>query len=368
MKTPYTTLMALVVMLAGCVAMAGADPVAISPGVSAATLPDKPFLLSPPPEVRPVVVRAHFKLLEIDEINDSAETFSFTGVLTLRWRDSRQAFDPAAKGEDELVFQGDYQFNEVSTGWYPQLVLVNEAGRYESSGVVLRVEADGSSTLIQTLSAVAKAEFDMRRFPFDSQRLEAVFEVLGFDRDEVVLEAEPNAGSTVGRNVRIAQWTIRNIHAEVRDDPTSDSGEERVSSTFVASADVERESFFMRRLVVVPLVAIVLLSFSVFWMDRSSIGDRLSVAFIGILSGVAYQIVLSDQLPRISYFTLMHGFVNLSFLTMCATVVICLVVSGLDRSGRSELGNRVDRVCRWAFPLVYFGLVFVMYQVAIRLY
>jgi hypothetical protein len=78
------------------------------------------------------------------------------------------------------------------------------------------------------------------------------------------------------------------------------------------SVDVQRQPFYTMRLVVVPLILIVLLSFSVFWMDRSSLGDRLSVSFIGILTGVAYLIVTSEQLPRISYFTLMHGLLNLS--------------------------------------------------------
>jgi hypothetical protein len=119
------------------------------------------------------------------------------------------------------------------------------------------------------------------------------------------------------------------------------------------------------RLVILPLIVIVLLSFSVFWMDRSSLGDRLSVSFIGILTGVAYLLVTSEQLPRISYFTLMHGFLNLSFLTMCATVVINLVVGALDKRGKFERGDRIDRRCRWGFPPAYFGLLLVMLGVAL---
>jgi hypothetical protein len=56
----------------------------------------------------------------------------------------------------------------------------------------------------------------------------------------------------------------------------------------------------------------------------------------------------------------MHGFLNLSFLTMCATVPISLWVGALDKKGREELGDRFDRRCRWAFPLVYFGLLSAM--------
>lgn len=146
----------------------------------------------------------------------------------------------------------------------------------------------------------------------------------------------------------------------VRDRSASYAGRRGVSSAFIMSVEVQRESFYTRRLVIIPLAVIVLLSFSVFWMDRSSLGDRLSVSFIGILTGVTYQLVISEQLPRISYVTLIHGFLSLSFLTMCATVVINLVVGALDKRGKVELGDRIDRRCRWGFPLAYFGLLVML--------
>ena len=71
---------------------------------------------------------------------------------------------------------------------------------------------------------------------------------------------------------------------------------------------------------------------------------------------------------QISYFTLIHGFLNLSFLTMGATVVINLVVGALDRRGTSEAGDLIDQRCRWVFPLTYFGLNLVMVGVAFVFY
>ena len=89
-----------------------------------------PFLLGPPKQIGPVVVHVGFEFHDINEIDDVTETFEFTGILTLTWDDPRQAFEPAATGADEKVFQGNYQFNELSTGWYPQVVLANESGLY----------------------------------------------------------------------------------------------------------------------------------------------------------------------------------------------------------------------------------------------
>jgi hypothetical protein len=326
------------------------------------------FLLAPPTEDGPVVVHVDFEIHDVNDINDVAETFEFTGVLTLKWNDPRQAFEPSALG-DEKVFQGDYQFNELSTGWYPQLVLVNETGLYQKSGVVLRIQPDGTSTLIETINAAAEVDLDLRWFPFDSHRLEAVFEVLGFHRDEILLQAESaSEGPVLSSAVRIPQWAITGSSRSIRDRSTSDAGRRSASSAFVVTVDVERKSFYIRRMVTFPLSIIVLLSFSVFWMDRSSLGDRISVSFIGILTGVAYQLVMGDVLPRISYFTLTHAFLNLSFLTMCATVVVNLIVGALDKKENYELGDRIDRRCRWIFPLAYFGLVLAMFGAADALF
>lgn len=261
MNRPISTAMALAVTLVSCMQTAVAAPIAASANDSPGTASNEPFLLAPPNIAGPVVVRTRFDLRDINEISGGAENFEFSGVLTLRWHDPRQAFDPAAEGVNEKIFQGGYQFNEVSTGWYPQVILVNESGLDQKSGVVLRVQADGTSTLVETLIASAETELDMRQYPFDKHRLEAVFEVLGFDKDEVLLQAEPNAAGFLGGEVRVPQWTVTGVSASIRDRPASYAGPRGVSSAFVVSVDVQRRPFYITRLVVIPLIVIVLLSF-----------------------------------------------------------------------------------------------------------
>jgi hypothetical protein len=108
---------------------------------------------------------------------------------------------------------------------------------------------------------------------------------------------------------------------------------------------------------VTPLLLIVMLSWSVFWMDRSSLGDRINLSFVGILTAVAYQIVVGDIMPRISYPTLLNTFINISFYTMCAAAVVNLVVGAADKAGHHRRGERIDHRCRVIFPLAYFGMI-----------
>ncbi len=338
---------------------------------SPSNAPSSPFsqtaLLTLPPSDGPVVVQAGFQLLDINQIEDQAETFEFSGILTLRWKDSRQAFDPAAEGVAEKMYLGNFQFNELSPSWYPEVVLRNVAGLFEKAGVVFRVSPDGTCLLTQSVNAVAKTRLNLRRYPFDRQLLEAEFMVLGFNNKEVVMEALPMQEVNPS-TIRIPQWNLKSISTIVRDTPASYLSDADMSSTMILQMEVRRYAMFIMRLVVMPLFLVVILSWSVFWMDRASLGDRMSVSFVGLLTVVAYQIVLGDILPHISYVTLINGFLNFSFFIMCATVVANLIVGSYDRSGNPEAGDRLDKVCRWAFPLAYALLLALALILAFTLY
>lgn len=329
---------------------------------ASATNPGIETFLGLPPGESPCVVRAGFYLEGIDSIDEEAETFEFTGVLTLTWKDERQAFDPDEAGVQEKIYQGDYQFNELAPAWFPQVMLVNRAGLFETSATILRIAPDGTNTLRQTVDAIAKTSLDMRKVPFDSQSLDAVFEVFGFDRSEVQLLADESPARTDYAGIRVPQWTLSSFTSSASDVETPGAREPGFSepigsSRLVLTANVERRPLFLVRLIVMPLLMIVLLSWSIFWMDRSSLGDRINLSFVGILTVVAYQIVVGDIMPRISYPTLLNTFLDISFYMMCAAAVVNLVVGAADMAGKVRRGERIDHRCRIIFPATYFGLI-----------
>lgn len=304
--------------------------------------------LALPPSDGPVKVQFSFKLQNINAIDDETETFEFSGITTLVWQDPRQSFDPADAGCVEKIYNGSYQFNEVSPAWYPQLLLANAVGPYEGEAVLLRIKPDGTCVLSEMINAVAKTRFGFEQYPYDAQQLEALFEILGFNADEVVLEVGPLSGFENGMlRVPVPQWELHDITmARLQEEGAS-------PSSVVMTVNVRRKWVYLARLVVFPLLAICLLSWSVFWMERSSLGDRMSVSFVGILTAVAYQTLIGDILPQIAYVTLIHAYLNISFWGMCAPVVINLVVGAHDKKGNHQLGDKIDRRCRWAFPLAY---------------
>ena len=302
------------------------------------------------PSRAPIVVSVSFLLSDINGISESNQTFEFEGILTFRWKDARRAFDPEEAGTTEKVFQGPYQFLEIYTGWWPQLSLTNESGGVDRQAVLLKIAPDGSMTYIEEINATAVTPMNLRRFPFDRQTFDMVFAVLGFSESEVQLQSDSSQYQESG--VDLPQWEFINLETRVL--PSETRGE-TLGSMFVVSIEMARKPGNMLRIVVFPLILLVILSWSVFWMEHSSVGDRMDISFLGILTVVAYQIIVSNHMPKIAYFTLMSLFLYSTYLTIAGSVVVNLLVARLDKSGRVEAGDRVDLYCRWLFPLAFFG-------------
>ena len=80
----------------------------------------------PNPPSSPTVVECAIMILDVVDIDDVNESFTAEILVFAEWDDPRLAFDPEVEGVDMKIFQGDFQFAEVFTGWWPQLLLVNE--------------------------------------------------------------------------------------------------------------------------------------------------------------------------------------------------------------------------------------------------
>lgn len=310
-----------------------------------------------PPEGAPLKVSVSFHLGDIFKVDDEAETFEFAGVLNLKWKDPRVAFDPEAEGVGEKYFHGDYQFNELEPGWYPQVVVANSAEVADTQGLIFRIRPDGTCFLTRTLHATARTPLDLKPFPFDTQRLTVQFSVLGFDSSRIQLvEHEPALTGSL-EALEVPEWSFLSAETSTGSIASSHAAPNNRNSTVDIHFNVARQSFYMVRLVIMPLLVIVMLSWTVFWMDRSTLGDRMSVSFVGILTAVSYQAMVSDIMPQIAYVTFCYAFVSLSFLLMCLTAVINLVVASFDKAGRVAFADRIDIHCRWLFPLVYCLLI-----------
>ncbi len=151
------------------------------------------------------------------------------------------------------------------------------------------------------------------------------------------------------RSVNVAGWELLGLSSEsyIEQDDNSDAE----FTQLIVTLDMQRMSSYTIWFIIVPLSMIVLLSTSVFWMDRESLGDRMNISFVGLLTIVAYQFLVESSLPKIAYFTMINGFVYVGYITMIASIVANIWVENLNRRGEASVADRFDQMSRWAFPV-----------------
>ena len=76
-----------------------------------------------------------------------------------------------------------------------------------------------------------------------------------------------------------------------------------------------------------------------------------------MLTLIAYQFTMNDQLPRIAYFTRMDMYVLISSILVFSALVEALVTGSLTRAGRAQLAMNMDRACRWIFPSIFVATI-----------
>ena len=329
-----------------------------------------PYSISPPNGDIPLKIKIELKLLDINFISDHEQLVGFKAEIKLTWTDERNAFDPSVAGVDEKTYTGSFQFDELSTSWYPQVVLMNENSLVESGASIVKIKPDGSTSLLREINSSVRTPLDLRPFPFDSQKLLLKFALFGYATDEMFLEAENSAGNIVKpelkmQDLTVPEWSLISLRSAVGEIQAPLLGKEKNTSTFTLEIGVKREPVFVFRTVIVPLILVVLLCFSVFWLDVKSIQDRLNVSFIGILTITAYQLVIGDMLPHVAYFTFVHGLLNISLVMISLTVTVNIVMSrfivGLSRA------NYLNQACKWVFPASYIFFVGLLYVTEIHL-
>jgi uncharacterized membrane protein (DUF4010 family) len=150
------------------------------------------------------------------------------------------------------------------------------------------------------------------------------------------------------------EWDIEAVNGRVSEIAVMKSN--TPFSRYTLEIEIARKPGFYHWKVFLPLIVIVALSWSVFWMTDERFSARSRISATGVLTVVAYQFVFAENLPRVGYLTLLDQVMIGSFGLLAVTVLESLFV---DRANRHDPAKaiQIDRTSRWLFPAVYAAML-----------
>jgi hypothetical protein len=324
--------------------------------------PGADFASTPPNPDGPTVVGMAFYIMELRGVDAVEGEYTFRGFVRSTWCDPRLAFDRADAGSDAHTSFRAAAEREIEKIWFPSAFPVDEVEDFKILDRELSVYHDGTVQSNINLLVRIMADFDLRRFPFDRQRLELVVESFRWPVDSLVFVAEPRA-TDFAHDFSMPEWRIERVGTRVETSHALRSAEP--FSHLVLEIDVAREGGYYLWKILLPVGVIVVLSWSIFWMSDESAVNRIRLTATGVLTIVAYHFVVSQDLPHIGYLTLLDKVMIVSFLLLAISVLPSLVVSYVRKDDMPR-AKRIDRVSRIVFPAAYLVLLLLIVATAGR--
>jgi hypothetical protein len=295
----------------------------------------------------PTQVSVGIWIVDISDIDSAKQNFTADLAIVLRWKDARLAHTGTG-----LAY---YTLDQI---WTPRVAIANE-----TSSVVRKlpesaeVEPDGTVLFRQRYVGSFTQPLRLQSFPFDRQAFRIHFVAIRYRPNEVVFVPDKNwindgleKAAGISPSITLPDWTVEKWDAEARV-YTLTPGMQYSGYVFEFTASRNVEHYILK--VILPLVLIVMMSWSVFWTDPTNSSTQFSIAVTSMLTLIAYRFAVDTQLPRLPYMTRLDVFFLISTLLVFFSLIEVLVTTIFDNLQQAARAKTIDRYCRVIIPSIF---------------
>ncbi|MBD1139055.1 hypothetical protein IDH27_01840 [Pelagibacterales bacterium SAG-MED46] len=323
----------------------------------------------------PVTVYVDLLVEKIFEINGKEMEFEAFYSMWHDWKEKRltetlkklNLFDDTGKRTYLCTYNPIELWGKANRLFYPTIEFYNKKSK---TNVNLGGDADWvdiySDGMVGTRlrdSAKFSANFDFRRFPFDTQVLS--FELWSeFPSTLVEIAPEPISMPVYKEtkffftdgDIQIPGWDLEKVDYYNYDYVDNDK---LPYQGFYLDLTIKRQTSYYLFKIILPIIFILVISWSVFWVRGSQLEAKVNVTIVCLLSLIAYNFIIDEDLPKLSYLTFLDCFILLSYFYTGTATILC-VYSFLRKLKSGRDLSVVDRYAQFIGPISYFAILFIL--------
>ena len=219
------------------------------------------------------------------------------------------------------------------------------------------VDPDGTVTYRQRYVGSFTQALHLRSFPFDKQTFRVQLVAVRYRPNEVQfvpdkewVDAGLKQAGGIAPSITLPDWTLEKW--EIKNMVYALApGRELSGYAFEFTALRNVQHYILK--VILPLILIVFMSWTVFWIDPVNSNSQISVAVTSMLTLIAYRFAVDSQLPRLPYMTRLDTFIFTSTLLVFFSLIEVLLTTILENRQQTERAKKIDRYCRVIFPVIF---------------
>lgn len=298
----------------------------------------------------PTTVQFFVFVMDIDRIDDADQSFDANVYVRLRWTDRRLA-DPG----------GATRMLPLEEVWNPQVLLANRVGLLPAAlPEVAEVAPDGTVQYRQRYTGKLSQPLKLSEFPMDKHEFTIQFISAAYTTDHVrfvpgaSIGEQKVIGGGIAHELSLPDWKV--LSHELLPLAYSPIKELQIAG-FALRFEAERFRAYYLWQVLLPLIVVVVMSWSPFWVERGNIGVRLGVATSSVLTLIAHRFVFASLLPRLPYMTRMDHFTVGSTLLVFLALIAVVLTGYLSTKHGEAQARRIDHWARAGFPAAFLLLL-----------
>jgi len=322
----------------------------------------------------PFITNIDLLIEDIHHIDGKNLDFEASFSLWIDWKDPRltEVFKEkniySGKGKPTWLcdYEADALWGSQQRILDPGIEFYNRKDKPDfQSGLVDWVDIFNDGTIETRLRDTAKFKsnaFNFSKFPFDSQILS--FE-LWSEFPSTMISLEPASAMQMYKDtlynfegeegIAIPAWELKSVKFDTYEYVEEDGYPYKGFRLFL---EVKRLSSYYIYKVIIPILLILSISWSVFWIDRSQIEAKVNITIVALLSLIAYNLSVDEVLPKLDYLTFMDAFIFLSYFYTGAATILCVYSYYRYRKYRRKI-NLVDYYAKFVGPISYFIGIFI---------
>ena len=205
----------------------------------------------------------------------------------------------------------------------------------------LRIEAE--TTNVQRV----KNYYNLRSFPFDRQTLKYTIVNNNYDLTKRLINAQMFTYETLHNFVKnddIPGWEKKSFDIKKFFYRNTTDPENIARDGIQIEIELERKHGYYIFKVIFPIVLILTVCWSVVWINPKEIEARLTITIVCLLSLIAYNFVIDEELPKLEYLTVMDWIVLTSYVY--ATIPNFLSIYSFANRSSMLVTDKVDSLSK----------------------
>lgn len=317
------------------------------------SIPEEFKNVRPDPAGVPTKINMGFHVMDIKKINDENQSFTLDIFITMKWKDPRLSKESLGRSLDLCKIN-------FSNLWFPGLIEINLI----KSDLLLEEEAhvddDGNITHNQRFLGELSSNFDFKDFPFDTQILNFVIVSYDYGPEDITFVVD-SGDLGIHEVLSIEGWEIKLL------DPVISEHYYRTGDRYLPRIDLrfsaQRDKQYYIWIIIFPLCLIVIMAWTVFWIDPSQLGPQIGLSTATIFTLIALKFTIALQLPKVSYFTKMDYFMFLLTTMVFMALGEVIVVSKIAYDGNKKLASNIDNYSKIIYMIAFILILLLIFVI-----